>query len=254
MSIDALISDSDLARLAVGLVIDLAALAGILILVYRRPRRARNIMFMLTTINVVVFGITYAMLHVTLGVGAAFGLFALFGIMRFRTTTLAVTEMSFLFASLALAVLNASGLQGMSYQELLVINVITIGSLIAGSRLFIEDDGRQAETATVRYDRADLLGGGSAHLVISDLRARTGLNVQSVSVKSLDLTTNEAVLQVRHRAPEAATVGSDVGNGQTGIAPMRIVLDPTSVLKPLRVATNGSSDRSSGRIDESLDG
>jgi hypothetical protein len=252
MSVDALISDSDLARLAVGLVIDLTAMASILILVYRRPRSARDIMFMLTTINVVVFGITYAMLHVTLGVGAAFGLFALFGIMRFRTKTLAVTEMSFLFASLALAVLNASGLQGMSYQELLVINAITIGSLIAGSRLFIEDDVRQPETAMVTYDRADLLSGGSSDPVVSDLRARTGLNVESVSVKSLDLTANIAVLQVRHRTTETPLVGSGGGNGQAGGAPMSIVLDPTSVLQPVQIATNGSGKKSAGNPDESL--
>ena len=210
-------------------------------------------MFMLTTINVVVFGITYAMLHVTLGVGAAFGLFALFGIMRFRTKTLAVTEMSFLFASLALAVLNASGLQGMSYQELILINAITLGSLIAGSRLFMEEEVTKLETATVTYDRANLLGNGSAHLVVSDLHARTGLNVESVSIKSLDLTTNKAVLQVRHRASAATAAVKDEGtNGQTGTAaPIRIVLDPASVLGPPHSETNGSSGNSSGNTKES---
>lgn len=178
--------------------------------------------FMLTTVNIVVFGIAYAMLHVALGVGAAFGLFALFGILRFRTGTLDVTEMSFLFASLALAVMNSSGLSGMTMTELILINITTLLALIVGARLLIVDRVEYEQTKVV-YDKADLLATGDAEAALVDLRSRTGLDVKAVTVVALDLTTNTATLRLHHvaagprvirRMPDPSENGSNGDNGE----------------------------------------
>lgn len=181
-----------------GLAIDLVAIALLVGLGYAPLRRGKEMTFMLATINVVVFGIAFAMLHVSLGVGAAFGLFALFGILRFRTGTLDVTEMSFLFAALALAVVNASGLSGLTITELLLINIITLVALIGGARITFRDAVSYAETKVV-YDRADLVAGEDPHEMMTDLRRRTGLDVHAVSVLSIDLTANTASLRLFHR-------------------------------------------------------
>ncbi|NND02047.1 MAG: DUF4956 domain-containing protein [Acidimicrobiia bacterium] len=183
-----------------GLAIDLVAIALLVGLGYVPLRRGKEMTFMLTTINIVVFGIAYAMLHVSLGVGAAFGLFALFGILRFRTGTLDVTEMSFLFAALALAVVNASGLSGLTITELLLINFTTLVALIGGARISFSNVVEYGQTK-VMYDRADLLASGQTDMIASDLRSRTGLDVHAVSVVAIDLTTNVATLRLYHNEP-----------------------------------------------------
>ena len=184
-------------ELLTGLAINLVAIASLVGLGYVPLRRGKETTFMLATINIVVFGIAYAMLHVSLGVGAAFGLFALFGILRFRTGTLDVTEMSFLFAALALAVVNATGLSGLTVTELLLINGITLTALVGGARLALSEVAEYGQ-AKVTYDRADLLATGDTAALVKDLKARTGLDIHAVTVMAIDLTANTATLRLFH--------------------------------------------------------
>lgn len=187
-------------ELLTGLAINLIAIALLVGLGYAPLRRGKDTTFMLVTINIVVFGIAYTMLHVSLGVGAAFGLFALFGILRFRTGTLDVTEMSFLFAALALAVVNASGPTGLTVTELLLINGITLIALIGGARISFPEVVEYGQTK-VTYDRADLIASGDSAALASDLLVRTGLDIHAVTVMSIDLTTNTATLRLLHNDP-----------------------------------------------------
>ena len=220
-------------ELLVGLAIDLVAIILLVGVGYLPLRRGNEMTFMLVTINIVVFGIAYAMLHVSLGVGAAFGLFALFGILRFRTGTLDVTEMSFLFAALALAVVNSSGLTGLNLGELLLINGTTLIALIGGARVFFAGVVEYGETK-VLYDRADLLAADDNESTFADLRARTGLDVHAITVLGLDLTCNTATLRVYHgestpRNAGPVTTGIEVdapeSNGSNG-SRLRVIVDP----------------------------
>jgi hypothetical protein len=109
----------------------------------------------------------------------------------------------------------------MSYPELIIINAITGATLIVGSRLFISGDVAESETIMVTYDRANLLSNGSAELVVADLSARTGLDVEAVSIASLDLTTNRALLQVTHCATGAPASGSSAPSRESGVVGWR---------------------------------
>ena len=82
-------------------------------------------------VNIVVFFITHVVVVAGIDVGVGFGLFALFGILRFRTGTLPVTEMSFLFAAIALAALNAIAATSVGVVEVVIANVVIVGTLEA---------------------------------------------------------------------------------------------------------------------------
>jgi hypothetical protein len=82
-------------------------------------------------VNIVVFFITHVVVVAGVDVGVGFGLFALFGILRFRTGTLPVTEMSFLFAAIALAALNAIAATSVGVVEVVIANVVIVGTLEA---------------------------------------------------------------------------------------------------------------------------
>jgi hypothetical protein len=103
-------------------------------------------------VNIVVFFITHVVVVAGVDVGVGFGLFALFGILRFRTGTLPVTEMSFLFAAIALAALNAIAATSVGVVEVVIANVVIVGTLEALGGLVAQPLVSNTERA-LREDR-----------------------------------------------------------------------------------------------------
>lgn len=227
--------DEVVAGLLVGLLLNVVSMGVLLLVAHRLLRHQPEKMFMLSIMNVVVFGIAYTMLHVSLGVGAAFGLFALFGILRFRTGQLGVAEMSLLFASLSLAVVNSSGPSGLSFGELVVINVGTVMALGIGFRLLFR--GGQANTTHVTkviYDRLDLLSKGERGATARDLVARTGLEVRGLEIASVDLIAGTAVLQVSHTEPRFPVMTDNITELFEGEERPPVIVDLTSATPTYR--------------------
>lgn len=203
--------DDAVAGLLLGLLLNVVSMTVLMMIAHRLLAERPEIMFMLGIINVVVFGIAYTMLHVSLGVGAAFGLFALFGILRFRTGTLGVAEMSLLFAALSLAVVNSSGPSGLTLTELFVINASIVMALAVGFHiLFSRNSGTDLQVTKVTYDRLDLLARGRAEALRRDLGKRTGLDIVALDIQGIDLSTSTAILRISH--PVDPLSGASVAN------------------------------------------
>ena len=108
--------------LVIGLALNIPVITAIAALAYRRSRARANNIFTLVIINIVVFFVTHVMVVASIGVGVGFGLFALFGILRFRTGTIPTVEMGFLFAGIALAALNAIAPSALGVAEVIIAN------------------------------------------------------------------------------------------------------------------------------------
>ncbi|NND13692.1 MAG: DUF4956 domain-containing protein [Acidimicrobiia bacterium] len=211
--------DDAVAGLLLGLLLNVVSMTVLMMIAHRLLAKRPEIMFMLGIINVVVFGIAYTMLHVSLGVGAAFGLFALFGILRFRTGTLGVAEMSLLFAALSLAVVNSSGPSGLTLTELFVINASIVMALAVGFQiLFSRNSGTELHITKVTYDRLDLLANGKAEALRRDLTKRTGLDIVTFDIQGIDLSTSTAVLRISHPVDVAGASNENapVADHETG--------------------------------------
>ena len=185
----------------VGLAFNAVAISSLAILTYRRAQSRATYVFTLVVVNVVVFFVTYLMSAAAVSTNVGFGLFALFGILRFRTGTLPVLEMTYLFAGIALASFNALALTSLTLVEALVANVVIIGmlELLGGKWL-----SSQAQVHALIYERIELVHPNRRRELIADLENRTGLIVQGVDVHEINFLNDTAKISIRV-LPAAAT-------------------------------------------------
>lgn len=198
-----LINAVRLPGLILGLTFNAAAITALAVLTYRRANSRATYVFTLVVVNIVVFFVTYLMSAAAVSVNVGFGLFALFGILRFRTGTLPVLEMTYLFAAIALASFNALALTSLSLLEAVIANVIviTVLELLGGTWL-----SKQAHVHAITYDRVDLLHPMRRGDLIADLQERTGLIISEVVVHETNFLNDTAKISVRVEAEHASGV------------------------------------------------
>jgi len=179
--------------LLVGMGIDALSLTALATLILRRSRTRATQIFSIVVVNMVVFFATYVMSTASIGANVGFGLFALFGILRFRTGTLPVVEMTYLFAAIALAAVNALAVTSLTLAEAVIANVVVVGVLELLGGLWL---GRQPESHSVVYERVELLHPRRRAELVRDLRDRTGLDVVGVVVGGINFLNDTAKLTV----------------------------------------------------------
>lgn len=174
-------------------------------LYYRKTHR-RDYFFTLVLLSVSIFFLIYLLGSVKVKIGFALGLFAIFGVLRYRTETIPVREMSYMFGVISLSVINALA-DSLSVAELLLPNV-AIAVLIWGFETFV----LRANLASklVLYDRIDLIAPERRQELLEDLHKRTGLNITKVSVGSIDFLKDTAVLKIEYENDGGG--GSHVNN------------------------------------------
>ena len=182
-----------LARLA----LDLFFTGIIVRLVHYRVYRNRDYVFTYVLLNLVTFSLVYLLSSVPVQLGFALGLFAVFGILRYRTEPIQVRNLTYLFVVIALALLNALARAAIGLPELLIVNVVIVGMVcILEAAPF---SGREA-SRLVRYDRLDLLGPETSAELLDDLRKRTHLPVERYEIGDVDLLRDTATITVHYRA------------------------------------------------------
>ena len=182
-----------LARLALNLFF-----TGIIVrFVHYRVYRNRDYVFTYVLLNLVTFSLVYLLSSVPVQLGFALGLFAVFGILRYRTEAIQVRNLTYLFVVIALALLNALARAAIGLPELLIVNVVIVGMVcILEAAPF---SGREA-SRLVRYDRLDLLGPETSAELLDDLRKRTHLPVERYEIGDVDLLRDTATITVHYRA------------------------------------------------------
>jgi hypothetical protein len=169
-----------LARLALNLLF-----TGIVVrAVYYRLYRNRDYVFTYLLINLVTFSLAYLLSNVPIELGFALGLFAVFGILRYRTEAIRVRNLTYLFVVIGIALLNALANGGITVPELLIANGVIVGTV--GILEAAPFSGRE-ESRLVRYDRLDLLSPDASAELLDDLRTRTHLPVERLEIGNVDL-------------------------------------------------------------------
>lgn len=142
-----------------------------------------------------VFLVTALLHSVSVSMGFAFGLFAVFSMLRYRTEALGIKEMTYLFLVIAMALLAAVG--DMPHVILAALNaLIIVMALILETRVLLPLRSEQ----DVEYEKIDLIHADRRHELIEDLRQRTGLDVTRVDVVSVSFLRDTAQLRMHYRA------------------------------------------------------
>lgn len=185
---------SRLPEFLLGLIFNTIAISTLAVLTSRRSHSRAISVFALVVVNTVVFFVTYLMVSAGVGTNVGFGLFALFGILRFRTGTLPVVDMTYLFAGIALASFNALALSALTLVEALVANVVIIGVLEALGGVWLS---RQATVHAITYERIELVHPSRRTELLADLEERTGLAVLGVTIHEMNFLNDTAKITVR---------------------------------------------------------
>lgn len=181
------------AELGIRFAIDILAIFVLFGLIFYRRHKDKDFLFTLIILNLVNFLICYLLSGANMEIGFAFGLFAIFSVMRFRTVTIPVKNMGYLFLSVALGLVNSLATVQENYIILLVTNTFII--LLAFFLEFATSNRHQLLVREITYERIDLIKPELRNEMIADLCNRTGLAIQKVQVTNIDLMQDIAFVQ-----------------------------------------------------------
>lgn len=161
-------------------------------LYYPRAKRA-DYYFTFVILALSTFMVVALLGNVKLKAGVALGLFAIFSIIRYRTESMPVREMTYLFSIVAISVVNALGADAMGWFGLVVIDIIFV---IAIALAELTRKMKHLACKYVKYDRIDLILPAKRKELIADLEARLGVKVVKVDVGTVNFLKDMALLKV----------------------------------------------------------
>jgi hypothetical protein len=173
----------------VGLAMNLVCVSILTRLIYYRHYQRSDLFLTFHAFNIVIFLIAYSLNGVEMTLGAAFGLFAVFSMLRYRTEDISARDMTYLFIVIALGLLMALGAGG-------IVELAVVGGTILAMAFVLEENWfvRREFAQELWYDRIDLVRAESRDAMIEDLRKRTGLNVHRLDIRQIDLLRDAARL------------------------------------------------------------
>ncbi|MCM1309960.1 MAG: DUF4956 domain-containing protein [Bacteroides sp.] len=159
-------------------------------LLYYPKSRRKDYYFTFSLISVSIFFLIFLLGGAKIKVGFALGLFAIFGIIRYRTESMPVREMTYLFVIIAISVINAMATH---LVEAMIANVLFIGWIwLCESTKWI----KHVACKLVLYDRPELTAPARYDEMLEDLRNRTGLTIERIEVGHIDYLRDTAMLKV----------------------------------------------------------
>ena len=187
---------------------------GIVHFLYFKKSKRRDFYFTFVIISLAIFFLVYLMMGMDRGkatMGVGLGLFGIFSIMRYRTDSMPVREMTYLFVVVCLSVVHAMADQigvddngkmiGTPIVELLTIDIITVAAIMIFERFL-----KVEASKLVQYDRIELIKPERRKELIADLENRLGLKVIAVRVGAVDFLRDMAVLRVYYEGNDSGDV------------------------------------------------
>jgi len=174
-------------------VINLVFLIILIGVIYFRYTKKEKFLFTFFLIGIVVFFVSSIMKRVDIGLGLAFGLFAIFGILRFRTRNFSLKDMAYLFATIGISVINSLGMLVLSLIGVLIINsIILLSAFILEKFLCVNMFVKHS----IVYDKLDLLKPENQSKLMKDLSARSGRTILRISIRKIDYKKDIAELDI----------------------------------------------------------
>lgn len=161
---------------------------------YPKSRRS-DYYFTFMMFSSAMFLLLFLMNNLSLEIGFTIGLFAIFGMIRYRTETVPVREMTYLFIIIGVSVINGIGAD-VPFLELVAANVLLIALIwILEARGVL---GRRTSTKLVIYDRIDLIVPEKREELLEDLHKRTGLDIKDIEIGQIDFLKDTAWIKVTY--------------------------------------------------------
>lgn len=187
-----IINPVNFTELIVRFVFNLTSLIILVRYIYYTTARRKTYLFTYMLIGITIFSLSFLLENVKLELGLALGLFAVFGIIRYRTDNMPIKEMTYLFVVIALSIINALT-TGISIAELLFTNTAILVSVALGEYFWMY---RHESSKPIIYDNLEYIKPQNKKLFIQDLERRTGLKINRVEVGQIDFAKENVKLVI----------------------------------------------------------
>jgi hypothetical protein len=189
-----------LVSLFAGFAVNLLVALIIVRFIYYPANQNKNYVFTYLAFNTVIYFVMSFLTSAELSLGVGFGLFAIFSVLRYRTSTMSTREMTYLFVVIALPVMNSLVMRENEWTVLLAVNAVVVAVLFILER---EWGFHYESSQSIRYDRIDLIKLEQRALLLEDLQLRTGLPIKRVEVGRLNFLNDTAELRIFYDEPRA---------------------------------------------------
>ena len=184
-----IINVSDFIELMLRFALNTSLVFLVVHVLYAKNSQRKDFYFSYLAIGVIVFLLCFLLNSVKLELGFALGLFAIFGIIRYRTDTIPIKEMTYLFIVIGISVVNALANKKVSYAELIFTNaVIFFGLWILEKRLMLKQEG----SVRLIYEQIENIHADNETALMADLKMRTGINISRYEIKKINFLQDTA--------------------------------------------------------------
>lgn len=188
-----LINTEDFTELVVRFALNLLVTVFIVVGLYAQTSKRKDFYFSYIAISIVIFLLCFLLESVKIELGFALGLFAIFGIIRYRTDAIPIKEMTYLFVVIAVAVINALANKKVSYAELITTNILIVGGLYILEKIL---NLRQEISQRIIYEKIENLHTDRKEELMADLKLRTGINIKRIEVDRIDFLRDVANIYI----------------------------------------------------------
>ncbi|UCH15305.1 MAG: DUF4956 domain-containing protein [Bacteroidales bacterium] len=161
--------------------------------------KRKDYLFTYIMVGTAVFLLCFLLENVKLQLGLALGLFAIFGIIRYRTNAIPIKEMTYLFIVIGISVINALANKKVSYTELIFTNLAVVAVTFSLEKLWLL---KHESRKTIIYEKIDLIKPENYQKLHADLEKRTGLKINRVEVGRINFLRDAARVIIYYFARE----------------------------------------------------
>lgn len=177
--------------------------------IYYPVTHRKDYFFTFVLMNIVVFFLVFLLADAQIEMGFAFGMFAIFGIIRYRTNPMPTKEMTYLFVVIGTSVINAITNDNLSYIEVIFANVIILVVTYLLEKVWLT---KQDISKTITYERIELVKPNRSEELMEDLKERTGLDIHRVEIGSVDFLRDIVKIRIFFYTPDKGGHIADEGN------------------------------------------
>ncbi len=194
--LDIPIFDDDFYKMLFRFSVNMLFLTIIIRFIYFRITKCRDYLFTYFMISIIVFLLCFTLKKYELDLGMALGLFAIFGIIRYRTDTIPIKEMTYLFIVIGVSVINSLANSKMSYFEIFGANILITLAILLLEKYWLQT---KEFSKRILYEKIENVKPDNKEALITDIQERTGLNVTRVYIESIDFLKDTATIIIYYK-------------------------------------------------------
>jgi Domain of unknown function (DUF4956) len=184
---------NDAYTLLIRMAVNIVFLTVLIRYLYYPKTKRKDYLFTYYMIGMITFFLCFGLKKLDIDTGMGLGLFAIFGIIRYRTDAIEIKEMTYLFVIIGVSVVNSLASNQISITEMAIINLAIVLLTFGLENLWLV---KHETRKTVNYERIELIVPEKYEEMKADLEKRTGIVINRVEIGKIDFLNDTAQVRI----------------------------------------------------------